>query len=210
MWWKEHVTENGTRFAVELFPARFREPDPKAFQDFAKIFGPAFRRYFLLRGLDPFEAEDLAVNLVGDIPMRVIDGKFETRTGGSFRAWTLTQMRNTAHDWWRKRHRSPDVIPMREDTAEPGTGTETDVDTEDTDVVVAVREAIASLPKQFREIVELRHLWGEQDYAGVAATLGITSGAARVRHSRAMAQLAEALSTDPRLKRVLYRAQLGA
>ena len=193
-----------TRSRVEDFPERFLALEPKAFQDFARAFSAAFRRHFLDRGLEPFEAEDQAVCLVTDIPLKVIAGHFHEREDGSFRAWVFALMRNAANDWWRKRTRGVDVVPIRDDAAdlkeEPEYG-------EDVDVVLAVREAVEALPEQARQIVQLRDLEEERGFTEIAAQLGITSGAARVRHSRALAQLAGVLVQDPRLKRILERVQ---
>jgi RNA polymerase sigma factor (sigma-70 family) len=178
--------------------------DPTAFHDFARTFGAAFRRHFLNRGLSPFEAEDQAVCLATDIPLKVIAGHYREREDGGFRAWVFALMRNAASDWWRKRSRGLEVVPIWDDAAdageEPGGGG-------DVDVVLAVQDAVAALPEQARRIVQLRDLGEERGYAEIAAQLGITEGTARVRHSRALAQLAGVLVHDPRLKRILERAQ---
>ena len=191
-----------TRSRTEDFPKRFLELEPQAFQDFARAFSAAFRRHFLDRGLEPFEAEDQAVCLVTDIPLKVIAGHYQEREDGSFRAWVFALMRNAANNWWRKRTRRVDVVPLRDDAADPKEGLD---EGEDIDVVLAVRDAVEALPEQARQIVQLRDLEEERGYAEIAAQLGITSGTARVRHSRALAQLAEVLVQDPRLRHILER-----
>jgi RNA polymerase sigma factor (sigma-70 family) len=188
---------------IEEIPARLVDREPKAFQDFARAFGTAFRSHFLDKGLEPYEADDLAISLLTDIPLKVIKGHFHHREDGSFKAWVFALMRNAGNDWWRKR-RGVDVVPIRDDVPEP---VERPLD-ERADLVLAVRDALAVLPESARQIIELRDLEGSRDYADIAAQLGISSGAARVRHLRALAQLAGVLIHDPRLKRALPRAQL--
>jgi RNA polymerase sigma factor (sigma-70 family) len=189
---------------VEALPRRLLSLEPEAFQDFARTFGGAFRRHFLDRGLEPFEAEDLALCLVTDIPLKVISGQFKEREDSNFGAWVFALMRNAVKDWWRKRARVPDVVPIRDDEAGPD---DESAPSENVQVILAVREAVEALPEQARQIVELRDLGEERDYAEIAEILGITSGAARVRHSRALVQLAGVLEQDPRMKNILERAQ---
>jgi RNA polymerase sigma-70 factor (ECF subfamily) len=52
----------------------------------------------------------------------------------------------------------------------------------------ALRAAVASLPEHDREILVMRHL-EQLDNGEIAATLGISEGAVRVRHVRALRRL---------------------
>jgi RNA polymerase sigma factor (sigma-70 family) len=196
------------RGLVEQLPNRIRQrdPDPQAFEDFAAVFGPVFRRHALQAGFAPFEATDFALNLAMDIPIRVLEGKFEAREDASFSAWVMAVMRRALSDEWRKKKRSPHVVPLQQETI-PRHGFDSGGEAVDTEVVLAVREAVRALPERAREMIELRHLQGEEDFAGIAARLGIRPGTARVRHSRAMALLAEALTDHPALRKVLERAK---
>jgi RNA polymerase sigma factor (sigma-70 family) len=193
----------GINSSLEGLPARLLNREPEAFQDFARAFGAAFRRFLLSRGLKPFEAEDLAITLLTDIPIKVIKGQFKEREQGTFKGWVFALVKNAANDWWRKRH-DVDLVPIREDAA---TSDDAPPD-EGADLVMAVRDALTEIPGPARQIIELRDLHGGvRDYADIASHLGISSGAARVRHSRALAQLAGILVHDPRLRRALLRAQ---
>jgi RNA polymerase sigma-70 factor (ECF subfamily) len=56
----------------------------------------------------------------------------------------------------------------------------------------ALRAAVASLPEHDREILVMRHL-EQLDNSEIAATLGVSEGAVRVRHVRALRRLHELL-----------------
>jgi len=196
------MKDDHPRARVEDLPRRLLDLEPQAFQDFARAFSTSFRRFFLDRGLPPFEAEDQALSLITDIPLKVIGGHYHERDGSSFTSWVFALLRNAATDWWRRRYRDVDVVPIREDAAE---SKDEPWDPRDIDVVLAVRDALAALPDQARQIVQLRDLEEERDYAEIAAQLGIAAGTARVRHSRALEQLARVLAQDPRLKRIIDR-----
>jgi RNA polymerase sigma-70 factor (ECF subfamily) len=189
---------------LEGLPERLIALDPKAFEEFARDFGGVFRHYFLDSGLQPFEAEDQAVSLISDITLKVVNGHYHQRDDGSFRAWVFAVLRTAVKDCWRKRGRQLPSALLREDTPQQAASRAEP----DLDLILAVREAIAGLPESARQVVQLRDLEGERNYEEIAGELGITVGAARVRHSRAIAQLAESLTSDDRLKRVLDRARL--
>lgn len=188
---------------LEGLPERLIALDPKAFEEFAHDFGGVFRRYFLDSGLEPFEAEDQAVSLISDIVLKVLGGHYQRREDGSFRAWIFAVLRTAVKDSWRKRRRQLPSAFLREDTPQE----EPNSSDPYLDLILAVREAIAALPEMTRRVIQLRDLEGERGYEDIASELGITPGAARVRHSRAMAQLAELLESDYRVKRILDRAR---
>jgi RNA polymerase sigma-70 factor, ECF subfamily len=58
-----------------------------------------------------------------------------------------------------------------------------------------LRAALASLPERDREILVMRHL-EQLDNTEIAAVLGITEGAVRVRHVRALRRLRELLDVE--------------
>ena len=60
-----------------------------------------------------------------------------------------------------------------------------------------VRAALAALPDRDREVLVLRHLEG-LSAQGAAEVLGLTAGAVRVRHLRALHRLRELLGPDVR------------
>lgn len=185
----------------EDLAARIKAEERRAFTDFARLFAPSFRRYFLGCGMPPFEANDLAATFVTDILLKV--GQYNTMEGGGFQAWVYQSMRNMAVDWGRKRQRTVPTVASDRDSSEwadPGSGgaAGSSLDTEE---IAAVREAWEQLSDTDREILELRDLRYKPKWSEIAAELGIGEGAARVRHTRAMQRLTEILRADSRIQR---------
>jgi len=60
-----------------------------------------------------------------------------------------------------------------------------------------VRAALARLSERDREVLELRHL-EQLSIREIAGVLGISEGAVKVRHVRALERLRERLGEDPR------------
>jgi RNA polymerase sigma factor (sigma-70 family) len=70
-------------------------------------------------------------------------------------------------------------------------------------VRAAVRAALEKLKPADRLILQLRHCSEPVEYREIATELGMESGAARTRHSRATRRLAEFLRADPRMQKRL-------
>ena len=185
----------------EDLAARIKSEERRAFTEFASLFGPSFRRYFLGCGMPSFEAEDLAATFVTDILLKV--GQYHTMDGGGFQAWVYQSMRNMAADWGRKRKRTVPTVASdhgSSEWADPDGGgpAESSLDPEE---VAAVREAWERLTDTDREIIEMRDLRNKPKWSEIAGELRIGEGAARVRHTRALRRLAETLQADPRIQR---------
>jgi RNA polymerase sigma factor (sigma-70 family) len=186
------------KIEVENLARRMAAIEEEAFAEFANIFGPKLRAFFITRGLRAAEAEDLAVSSITDICLRI--EKYAEQEDGSFESWVYTLARNFLVDWHRSR---PQVepLPLQLPAPEPVEGR-----TETRRVaLVAVREAIETLSDTDQMILTLRHLEEERSFSEIGQILGIEPGTARTRHSRALAHLKEVLEGDLRVAKVLRR-----
>src|ERR1019366_7566966 len=179
---------------VESLPTRIQARERQAFLDFAEEFHVLFYRFFLSRGLPPFEAEDLTQSSMTDIPMKVIMGMYRERSDASFAAWVTRLMKVSAIDWWRNHYKHPiEVLP--DDLASP----DSEEIAPDVVQVIAVQDAIRQLVPAHREVIELHDLGEVRNYQEIGTLLGISPEAARVRHHRAMKALEKILKDDPRI-----------
>lgn len=168
-------------------------------KQFEKLFLPHLdASYNLARylcGGSTFDAEDI----VQEAYLRAYRA-FEEYTDNNSRAWILTITRNTCHSWMRKHNMNP-CIPFDEDSNCAG------VDTVLADSVSqlspeqnaqirceqqTVRQAIESLPVEFREVTVLREL-EDLSYREIGLVLGIPQGTVMSRLARARKKLRELL-----------------
>ncbi len=118
---------------------------------------------------------------------------FSGYRGGDSRAWLLRIVRNTAHTWLR-RHRSPEfVLPLDEDLH----GIPDDALSPEALLLQSadrqwLRQAIAELPVEFREVVVLRDL-EELSYKEIADIVDIPLGTVMSRLARARKRLQHGL-----------------
>jgi RNA polymerase sigma-70 factor (ECF subfamily) len=117
--------------------------------------------------------------------------------GGDARAWLLTIVRRSAWSWLRSNRRHEETVEFDEElhggedlSANPEAAL---VRAGDVD---SVRQAIASLPAVFREVIVLRELEGYA-YKEIADIAGVPIGTVMSRLTRARRQLQTALSTQP-------------
>lgn len=170
----------------------------QAFQEFASIFGPRLRAFFVTRGLRVFEAEDLAVSCVTDISLRV--EKYRHQENGGFEAWVFTVARNLLSDW---RQSQVTAEPLPDDLEAPDPS---DEETEsDTSIVLAVRQTLGQLSETDQLIIRLRYLEEDRSFAEIGNLLGVKAVTARVRLHRALQHLESALKQDHRITEFLKR-----
>ena len=116
-------------------------------------------------------------------------GSFDNRS--KFTTWSHRVVTNAALDEVRRRARRPilvDETPEQAATATPAEDQRLDA--------MAIDDAIAKLPEEYRAPVVLRDLYG-LDYADIADTLAIPPGTVRSRISRGRRQLAVLLGNQP-------------
>lgn len=110
---------------------------------------------------------------------------FEGYRGGNSHAWLMAIVRNTAYTWLRQR-RTPEV-PFDEEWQEAEVASLEHSFLEQADYQL-LREAIADLPVEFREVIVLHDLEGWA-YKEVAAMTHIPLGTVMSRLSRARGRL---------------------
>lgn len=105
--------------------------------------------------------------------------------------WAVTIARNVAVDMLRKTSRE---TPLESEEAEAlPAPTETWSQTDEDEVVAAVRAAVDALPPTLREVVRLHKIEGKA-MSEIAQQLGIKEGAARVRAHRGYKALVDQLA----------------
>ena len=116
-------------------------------------------------------------------------GRFDGRA--AFSTWAYRVATNACLDELRRRKRR--AVPGLPDEVVDEVGAASAVALEVVPERLAIDEALAQLPEEFRAPVVLRDLC-DLDYAEIAATLGIPPGTVRSRIARGRAQLARHLA----------------
>ena len=151
---------------------------------------------------DPADAEDATQETL----LAVVRGlpRFDGRS--SFATWTHRVATNTCLDAIRRQRRRPTVIRSvgpRDEPPDRGAATLGPVDPvdpmagpdEQVPQRLAIDDALASIPEEFRAPVVLRDHLG-LDYAEIGEVLGIPPGTVRSRIARGRARLADLLRHD--------------
>jgi RNA polymerase sigma-70 factor (ECF subfamily) len=185
---------------IEEMATRMLYLEEEAFIEFAKIFGPRLKAFFLKRGLSAGDAEDLSVSCVTDISLKV--NKYTALREGGFTSWVFALAHNSLVDWWRNRRVTE---PLPENLSAPALPDDQGDDEHVAGIVTAVRQALALLADSDRSVIILRELEGNYTYDEIAGRLGMRAEAARVRHHRALKKLKAILEADPRIVKFLSR-----
>jgi RNA polymerase sigma factor (sigma-70 family) len=176
--------------AVAEAMERYADGDVAAFEVVYRAVAPAVRACLRHWTQDQSSAEDL----LQETFLRVHRARDRYRTGAPVGPWVLTIARRLAIDALRRRAHTPHAPSRRGELPDPGAWpTPIDELDEAARLVHDLREAIALLPDTMRPVVALHHLEG-QPLPVVAASLGISPGAARVRAHRGYARLRETLA----------------
>jgi RNA polymerase sigma-70 factor (ECF subfamily) len=161
---------------------RFRQGDPEAFEALFRQFQAEVYGWILRIVRDPSTAEDLTLETFWRIHRA--RGRFDP--GASFGAWARRIATNLAIDHLRK---SRQEVALPEDLAEPATA--------DSIICRETRRQIAAafrrLPLKLRVAATLS-LIEEQSPKAIAAALGTSEGAVRVRVFRAVRLLRQQLT----------------
>jgi RNA polymerase sigma factor (sigma-70 family) len=152
-------------------------------------FRTLYRRYdkrlfaYCLRAMKTREGAE-------DVFQSVMTLVFEKRlsfTGGNFAAWLFTIARNQTLNHKQKQRITTDIDDIEYTLSDESDRTGSDVMLSD-----ALKNAIATLPQEFREALELKHLDGFQ-YEEIAALLDISLSLAKIRVFRAKKMLQQKL-----------------
>lgn len=146
---------------------------------------------------DPDVAEDLAQDSLA----KAFAARDGFRGEASARTWLMAIARNRCRDHLRRQHGSPFVDDP--DVAEEGPVDDAPLPATMLSDQGQVRIALESLPEAWRAMVVLRFVHGFS-YDELSATFGIGNGAARMRVSRSLKQMREALQAPEVPVRVLY------
>jgi RNA polymerase sigma factor (sigma-70 family) len=165
------------------------QPDPRRFE--RAVLPHLGSAYNLARWLtrNDHDAEDV----VQEACLRAF--RFLDRCRGDERAWLLAVVRNTCYTWL-KRHRAHEVRTTPLDEAVHG---EPDVSGEPLALMLReaareqLREALAALPLEYREVMVLRELEG-CSYKEIAAIAEVPLGTVMSRLARARKALHESLT----------------
>ncbi len=176
---------------MEDLVRRMQAGEEVAFAAFAEAFGPRFRAYFSRHGLLIEDCDDLAICTITDVAMGV--GGYREAGDGSFERWAFRIAHRNLVDW---RRRTPEYKAARGGKADAISSTRPTHAPNDK-VVEAMRTALATLSPLDQDIVLMRLYDEPCPYAELAELLGVSEGAARVRHHRAREHLRRLLEEDP-------------
>jgi RNA polymerase sigma-70 factor, ECF subfamily len=181
---------------------RLRAVEAEAYVEFAKHFGVRFERWLIRRGYSEADASDVSRDALQTILFERLH-KFVAapdlsveQSDAKFEAWVWQVARNYAESWRLKYRYHLSRKPLSADV----TAADIVCFTDPNPRVTALREHLATLDDDSRNIMILKDFIGETTFIEVASILGIEEGTARVRYFRAKRKLKEKLIADPRCK----------
>jgi RNA polymerase sigma-70 factor (ECF subfamily) len=180
---------------VRLAVARAKEGNEEAFRFLYLRYSNNVYGYVRSIVRDDYEAEDITQHVFTKLMTAIV--KY-TDCGLPFFAWLLRLSRNVAIDHLRSNRTTP--------CEEPGAfGGESTEEYSHTDDALTVRDAMATLPEDQRQVVFMRHVMGLSPLE-IAGRLGRSEGSIHGLHHRGRRALQQELSrqqlapaTQPRL-----------
>jgi RNA polymerase sigma-70 factor (ECF subfamily) len=141
---------------------------------------------------DPVAAEDA----VQEACVRALRF-FETQDGISAKAWFMTIVRNVCLDWIKAQRREKDHEPYDEEAHGPSAACLPTAESPETMLARSseaqwVRACIATLPREYREVIVLREL-EELSYREIGVIVDVPAGTVMSRLARGRAMLQERL-----------------
>jgi RNA polymerase sigma-70 factor (ECF subfamily) len=143
-------------------------------------------RFFLRRTGDHHEAEDLTQRVFADATAAFKRADFEP---ASMLSWLFAVAERRLHDDVRRRitaRRGLRLLSHREEAPDTGYSRQ---------IANALRESIAHLPEAQRHVVVMKVMEG-RSFAEIAAKLGTSEAACKMRMSRAIAHVKEDLTRE--------------
>jgi len=180
------VVAQDPRSDEELMEAYRSRGDRVAFEILFQRFGPRLHGYFLRSTGSP----EVAGDLVQQTFLHLHRARGDFRAGAPLRPWLFTIAANLRRQHFRRRARKPETSWDAEVHGEPSTGPSVSTPTDR-----AVRRALSQLGPGQRDVL-LLHWYEDLSFAEVAAALGISTSAAKVRAHRAYKQLREILGAQ--------------
>lgn len=169
--------------------ARMREGDAEALRLLMERYQQ--RIFALIFGIvrDRHEVEDVAQEVFLKVFMRI--SAFDGRS--KFYTWLYRVAANAAKDHLKKRSRRP-ALPLEAEASIPDAAVGPTEHADAAEKRLMVREAIASLPPRYREVLALRELEG-LTYNELADVLKLSMGTVESRLHRARARLKRRLES---------------
>jgi RNA polymerase sigma-70 factor (ECF subfamily) len=184
---------------TNLAVARAKEGDQEALRFLYVTYSHNIYGYVRSIVRDDHEAEDVTQHVFAKLMTTL--GKYDDR-GVPFFAWLLRLARNVAIDHLRANRLTP-----TETVLDPSSSSEVDIDQTQT-----VREALATLPEEQREVVVLRHVVGLTP-GEIADRLGRSEPSVHGLHHRgrrALQRELRALDSSPSTRPVTRRPRAAA
>ncbi len=160
--------------------------DQAAFRELFSALAPVLLRVMMRYVGRPADAQDIVQQTFLQLHRARFDFKADTR----LRPWVLTIAYNLARDLLRQRGRRPetnvDDVVLADPRGHAGTATDS------AETKAEVRAALARLPRDQREVIEL-HWFEEFSFPEIASMVGAAPGAVRVRAHRGYEALRKTL-----------------
>jgi RNA polymerase sigma-70 factor (ECF subfamily) len=160
--------------------------DQAALRAIFERYAPILVRLLTRQVGRPADAQDLVQQTFLQLHRARGDFKADMR----LRPWIMTIALNLARDLLRRRGRRPETT--MEEEALPAAVAIQPVEGAGNDVAQRVRLALATLPKDQREVIEL-HWFDQLSFNEIGAIVGASSGAVRVRAHRGYVALRKTL-----------------
>jgi RNA polymerase sigma-70 factor (ECF subfamily) len=166
--------------------ARYAQGDDSAFSQLFARLAPRVRGFFFRSFSDTSVADDLTQTTF----LKLHAARASYRPGLPLRPWLFKMAADVRSDELRRRYRLPAQADEEEIERSMATSGEPEEVTalDHASEVDAVRAAVGRLPESLRLVVHL-HRYENLTFEQIAAVLGTTPGAVRVRASRAYERL---------------------
>lgn len=187
---KDCPDESLDALSDEDLMGRYQGGAARAFQTLFRRHAPGVFSYFVQSTGDRPLAEDL----LQQTWLQVHRGKDRFRAGARFTPWLYTIAANLRRNSARDRTRSGARLTADGTLPEPP-AQQRDWDGQEhpDERTRAVRDALGDLPQGYRDVI-LLHRWHELGFAEIAAVLGTTEGAVKLRAHRGYQRLRELLA----------------
>lgn len=171
---------------------RWLDGDDDAFRRLYQRLAPVVLRIAMKQGLGLAESKDA----VQQTFLGVHRARADFRRGAHVRPWFFTIAYNVVRQYFRSRYARPET-PLELDGSRDPVFEEPAPERDPAEIAGCVRGAVARLPDGQRRVIEL-HWFERRPFAEVAAMVGSTEGAVRVRAHRGYEALRQSLGgPDP-------------
>ncbi len=164
--------------------------DTAAFTALFQRLAPGIHAFFR-RSFDPATADDLLQQTF----MKAHRARATWAADRAVKPWLFAIAGHVRIDEWRRRKRTPEEADDALDGRETGPAPPLDTLLDDLRRNQGLRDALAALPDTLREVLHLHYFEG-LSFGEIAATLGTSEGAAKLRAFRGYERLRAVLRID--------------